>query len=79
MSKTALKTASVLAFERNLDVSDAYLWQTDSQAGDNSAKSPVVIKEKSVRGTISNRLKNAPSPTTLPSLTPKLKKPIYKR
>ncbi len=59
MSKTALKTASVLAFERNLDVSDAYLWQTDSQAGDNSAKSPVVIKEKSVRGTISNRLKNA--------------------
>lgn len=58
MSKTALKTASVLAFERNLDVSDAYLWQMDSKAGDNGTKSPVVIKEKSVRGTISNRLKN---------------------
>ncbi|KRG35119.1 CRISPR-associated protein Cas5 [Psychrobacter sp. P11F6] len=57
MSKSALKTASVLAFERNLDVSDAYLWQTDSQAA--ASPSPVVIKEKSVRGTISNRLKNA--------------------
>lgn len=60
MSKSALKTASVLAFERNLDVSDAYLWQTDSQEADKAASpSPVVIKEKSVRGTISNRLKNA--------------------
>ena len=59
MSKSALKTASVLAFERNLDVSDAYLWQTDSQANsENQAASPIVIKEKSVRGTISNRLKN---------------------
>ena len=57
MSKSALKTASVLAFERNLDVSDAYLWQTDSQAADKAA-TPVIIKEKSVRGTISNRLKN---------------------
>lgn len=59
MSKTTLKTASVLAFERNLDVSDAYLWQTDSQADKAASPSPVVIKEKSVRGTISNRLKNA--------------------
>ncbi len=72
MSKTTLKTASVLAFERNLDVSDAYLWQTnsktqansktnDTDSADNkaSARSPVTIKEKSVRGTISNRLKNA--------------------
>ena len=59
MSKSALKTASVLAFERNLDVSDAYLWQTDSKASnENKTASPVVIKEKSVRGTISNRLKN---------------------
>lgn len=59
MSKSALKTASVLAFERNLDISDAYLWQTNSQAADKaSMPSPVVIKEKSVRGTISNRLKN---------------------
>lgn len=61
MSKNNLKTASVLAFERNLDVSDAYLWQTNSQnnkEGKEPARSPVTIKEKSVRGTISNRLKN---------------------
>lgn len=59
MSKTALKTASVLAFERNLDVSDAYLWQKNSQENsENETASPVLIKEKSVRGTISNRLKN---------------------
>ncbi|MBH0065087.1 type I-F CRISPR-associated protein Csy3 [Psychrobacter sp. SZ93C1] len=60
MSKIALKTASVLAFERNLDVSDAYLWQKDSQgSSENKTASPVIVKEKSVRGTISNRLKNA--------------------
>lgn len=52
-----LKTASVLAFERNLDISDAFFSQKDSQA--NSAElTPVSIQEKSVRGTISNRLKN---------------------
>src|SRR5690625_5847271 len=56
MSK--LKTASVLAFERKLDVSDAFFWQTDSQS--ESAKlTEVAIVEKSVRGTISNRLKKA--------------------
>lgn len=60
MSKTAnkLQTASVLAFERNLDISDAFFSQTDS-ASQNSQTKPVTIKEKSVRGTISNRLKNA--------------------
>lgn len=53
-----IKTASVLAFERNLDISDAFFAQRDSQ--NLQAKStPVTIKEKSVRGTISNRLKNA--------------------
>ena len=31
-----LKTASVLAFERNLDISDAFFAQTDSQ--NNEAK-----------------------------------------
>lgn len=51
-----LKTASVLAFERNLDISDAFFSQKDSQG--NGELSPVVITEKSVRGTISNRLKN---------------------
>jgi CRISPR-associated protein Csy3 len=53
-----LKTASVLAFERKLDPSDALLC-----AGDWAARSdaghwlPIALREKSVRGTISNRLK----------------------
>lgn len=54
----ALATASVLAFERKLDPSDALfhagLWtQREQSAG----WAPVGIKPKSVRGTISNRLK----------------------
>lgn len=53
-----LQPASVLAFERNLDISDAFFTQTNSA---NTGQKPqaVVINEKSVRGTISNRLKNA--------------------
>ena len=58
MAKTELKTASVLAFERVLDISDASFWQKDSQNADSQA-SIVKKKKKSVRGTISNRLKNA--------------------
>ncbi|MBP2280690.1 CRISPR-associated protein Csy3 [Psychrobacter sp. PL19] len=58
MSKLALKTASVLAFERNLDISDGFFAQTNSQDV-NTKVTPVIIKEKSVRGTISNRQKNA--------------------
>ena len=54
---STLKTASVLAFERNLDISDAFFAQKYSQNTQNKAQ-PVTIKEKSVRGTISNRLKN---------------------
>ncbi|UJF25018.1 type I-F CRISPR-associated protein Csy3 [Suttonella sp. R2A3] len=53
-----LQTASVLAFERNLDISDAFFWQTSSRDEKGNA-TPVTINEKSVRGTISNRLKNA--------------------
>ena len=52
-----LTTASVLAFERNLDISDAYFWQLDSASG--NQRRPVGIQTKSVRGTISNRLKAA--------------------
>ncbi|HGM5996238.1 type I-F CRISPR-associated protein Csy3 [Serratia sp. 22278] len=56
MVKSTIKTASVLAFERKLANSDAIMlageWGTDSWQ-------PIVIKEKAVRGTISNRLKNA--------------------
>lgn len=51
-----VKTASVLAFERKLAVSDALMyagnWEGDSWQ-------PIHIQEKAVRGTISNRLKNA--------------------
>ncbi|EPR3507832.1 type I-F CRISPR-associated protein Csy3 [Serratia marcescens] len=56
MAKSTIKTASVLAFERKLANSDAIMlageWGTESWQ-------PIVIKEKAVRGTISNRLKNA--------------------
>ncbi|MFA5701899.1 MAG: type I-F CRISPR-associated protein Csy3 [Advenella sp.] len=53
-----LSTASVLAFERNLDISDCNFEQLDSKNPD-SKKTIVKVREKSVRGTISNRLKNA--------------------
>ncbi|HHY0359188.1 type I-F CRISPR-associated protein Csy3 [Vibrio cholerae] len=50
-------TASVLAFEKKLVLSDGYLfgcqWETKAQA------TPLALQEKSVRGTISNRLKSA--------------------
>lgn len=53
-----LTTASVLAFERKLDPSDAVFhagrWDDRSQS---HAWQPVTVREKSVRGTISNRLK----------------------
>lgn len=52
-----LKTATVLAFERNLDISDGFMAQKNSQ-NENSGTTPVRIQEKSIRGTISNRLKN---------------------
>lgn len=57
MATTALKTASVLAFERKLDPSDALfasgIWAQRDQANTWPA---VTVREKSVRGTISNRL-----------------------
>lgn len=55
---TTLKTASVLAFERKLDPSDA-LFSAGSW-GDRAQYvqwSGIPVREKSVRGTISNRLK----------------------
>lgn len=53
-----LKTASVLAFERKLDPSDALFFagQWDERHA-SAAWPPVAVREKSVRGTISNRLK----------------------
>ena len=57
MAKTDLKTASVLAFERKLDPSDALFsagrWN-EREKGDRW--SALGVREKSVRGTISNRL-----------------------
>ncbi len=53
-----LTTASVLAFERKLDPSDAVFhagrWDDRAQS---HAWQPVIVRDKSVRGTISNRLK----------------------
>ena len=57
MSKDKLTTASVLAFERCFDISDAIFAQQNS--ADTNKLTPVILTEKSVRGTISNRLKNA--------------------
>lgn len=69
MSKnsTKLTTASVLAFERKLDPSDAVFhaghW---TQRNDAAHWQPIVIAEKSVRGTISNRMKGSePNPAKL--------------
>lgn len=53
-----LKTASVLAFERKLDPSDALLFAGDWAAREASASwQPVTLREKSVRGTPSHRFK----------------------
>lgn len=57
MSKSKITTASVLAFERSFDISDAVFSQPST--ANPEILSPVRLTEKSVRGTISNRLKNA--------------------
>ncbi|CNH98517.1 type I-F CRISPR-associated protein Csy3 [Yersinia pekkanenii] len=57
MAKTMIKTASVLAFERKLSNSDAVMFAGNWDQTDNWQ--PIIIKEKAVRGTISNRLKNS--------------------
>ena len=60
MATNSLKTASVLAFERKLDPADA-LFAAANWDDRNSTKAwqTVTVREKSVRGTISNRLKAA--------------------
>lgn len=53
-----LKTASVLAFERKIDPSDALFFSGNWEQRHNSGLwKPITVREKSVRGTISNRLK----------------------
>lgn len=54
----AVKTASVLAFERKLANSDGLLFAGDWTKPDGEWK-PIALQEKSVRGTISNRQKSA--------------------
>jgi len=51
------KTASVLAFEKKLVPSDARMYGTKWE--DRECVNPLKVQEKSVRGTISNRLKPA--------------------
>jgi CRISPR-associated protein Csy3 len=67
-TKSDIKTASVLAFERKLDTSDAFFFsgKWDNRTKPNDWK-PIALQEKSVRGTISNRLKakDASDPTKL--------------
>ena len=59
-TKKALKTATVLAFESKLANSDAIMLSGNwDDIANNDAWSPVAIVEKSVRGTISNRLKSS--------------------
>jgi CRISPR-associated protein Csy3 len=56
----AVKTASVLAFERKLANSDALMHAGNWQQRDTSTGwREIAIQSKDVRGTISNRLKNA--------------------
>jgi len=58
MTTTELKTASVLAFERKLDPSDALFASGAWDArGDAAGWPAITVRVKSVRGTISNRLK----------------------
>ena len=61
MAKTPKKdTASVLAFEKKLVPSDGLMYGTLWQSReDDKTRRPLALHEKSVRGTISNRLKAA--------------------
>lgn len=53
-------TASVLAFEKKLVPSDGFMYGTNwENRNDEKLAKPLKLKEKSVRGTISNRLKAA--------------------
>lgn len=57
MAKKDNNIASVLAFEKKLVPSDGYMYGT--KWDDRSEKTPLKLSNKSVRGTISNRLKAA--------------------
>ena len=57
MAKAKNKIASVLAFEKKLVLSDGYMYGTTWE--NREKETPLKLVEKSVRGTISNRLKDA--------------------
>ncbi|MBO5651590.1 MAG: type I-F CRISPR-associated protein Csy3 [Selenomonas sp.] len=59
MAKKAADIASVLSFEKKLVVSDGYMYGTCWDDEHKSKAEPLKLVEKSVRGTISNRLKPA--------------------
>lgn len=60
MAKTTIRTASVLAFERKLANSDAVMHAGHWEQREQSQQWPAIpIQSKDVRGTISNRQKNA--------------------
>lgn len=59
MAKKETIVATVLAFEKKLVPSDGYLYGTSWAQRHNSEATPLALIEKSVRGTISNRLKKA--------------------
>ena len=58
MAKKDSVIASVLAFEKRMVPSDGYMYETRWDVRQEE-KTPICLSEKSVRGTISNRLKNA--------------------
>jgi CRISPR-associated protein Csy3 len=76
----SLKTASVLAFERKLDPSDATFsagnWTDRTHS---TSWLPVDVREKSVRGTISNRLKTKDKDTDPAKLDAEIDKPNLQR
>jgi len=54
-----IKVASVLSFEKKLVPSDGYMYGTTWDKRSEPKPNPLTLIEKSVRGTISNRLKDA--------------------
>src|SRR6266702_5653118 len=76
----ALKTASVLAFERKLDPSDALFysgrWDTREQS---DAWAPIGVREKSVRGTVSHRFKTKDKDIEPAGLNAEIDKPNLQR
>ena len=55
MAKKESNLASVLSFEKKLVLSDGYMYGTTWEKRNETAR-PISLIEKSVRGTISNRL-----------------------